>query len=277
MKLDVRYGANPNDFRHYDTDRLRNDFLISRLFIPGDIRMIYSHIDRIITGGACPTVPLSLECDREIGTEFFLQRREMGIINVGAPGTVIADGERFYLRRLDGLYLGAGIRSIIFESGSHDDHAHFYFSSVPAHTSYPNCVIDFEKAKKVRTGEPEKANVRTVNQYIHPEVCGTCQLMMGLTQLETGNVWNTMPCHTHDRRMEVYFYFDIPQGGVTFHIFGQPEETRHIVVRNEEAVINPSWSVHSAAGTSSYSFIWSMAGENQKFTDMDHVPMSAMK
>jgi len=277
MKLDVRYGANPNDFRHYDTERLRNDFLITRLFVPGEIRVTYSHIDRIITGGACPTIPLSLECGREIGTEFFLQRREMGIINVGAPGTVIADGERFLLKKLDGLYLGAGNRSIIFESENHDDHAHFYFSSAPAHTSHPNCYIDIEKAKKVKTGDPEKANVRTINQYIHPEVCATCQLMMGLTQLEAGSVWNTMPCHTHDRRMEVYFYFDIPKDGVTFHIFGQPEETRHIVVRNEEAVINPSWSIHSAAGTSSYSFIWSRAGENQEFTDMDHVPMSAMK
>ena len=277
MKLDIRHGANPCDFKSYDTERLRKDFLITHLFVPGEIKRTYSHIDRIITGGACPTIPLSLECGKEIGTEFFLQRREMGIINVGAPGSVTVDGERVSLKKMDGLYLGAGGKNIVFESDKHDDHAHFYFSSTPAHTSYPNCYIDMEKAKKVKMGEPEKANVRTINQYIHPEVCTTCQLMMGLTQLESGSVWNTMPCHTHERRMEVYFYYDIPQDGVTFHIFGQPEETRHIVVRNEEAVINPSWSIHSAAGTSNYSFIWSMAGENQVFTDMDHVPMSAMK
>ncbi len=211
MKLDIRHGVNPFDFRSYDTGRLRNDFLITRLFVPGEIRMTYSHIDRIITGGACPTIPLPLECGREIGTEFFLQRREMGIINVGATGTVIADGERFVLKKMDGLYLGAGNKNIVFESENNDDHAHFYFSSAPAHTSHPNCYIDIEKAKKVKMGEPEKANVRTINQYIHPEVCSTCQLMMGLTQLENGSVWNTMPCHTHERRMEVIFTLTSPR------------------------------------------------------------------
>jgi 4-deoxy-L-threo-5-hexosulose-uronate ketol-isomerase len=273
MKFDVRYGVNPHDFKGYDTGRLRGDFLITRLFVPGEIRMTYSHIDRIITGGACPTIPLPLECGKEIGTGFFLERREMGIINVGAPGSVIVDGEKYGLKRLDGLYLGKGGRSVIFESDRQDAPAHFYYTSAPAHTTFPNCYIDIGKAKKVQMGDPEKANVRTINQYIHPEVCSTCQLMMGLTQLERGSVWNTMPCHTHERRMEVYFYFDIPENGVTLHLFGLPSETRHIIVRNEEAVINPSWSIHSAAGTSSYSFIWSMVGENQEFTDMDHVPM----
>nr|WP_321503359.1 5-dehydro-4-deoxy-D-glucuronate isomerase [uncultured Dethiosulfovibrio sp.] len=276
MKLDVRHGVHPQDFKGYDTSRLRGDFLISDLFVPGEISMVYSHVDRIITGGACPKGPLKLECGKEIGVDYFLERREMGIINVGGSGSVTVDGETFELKSLDGLYLGMGQKEITFESEDPSVPAHMYFSSAPAHMVHPNCYIDIEKAKKVKMGEPKKANVRTINQYIHPEVCSTCQLMMGLTQLEKGSVWNTMPCHTHDRRMEVYFYFDLPEDGLAMHFFGEPKETRHIVVRNEQAVINPSWSIHSAAGTSNYSFIWSMVGENQEFTDMDHVPMGEL-
>ena len=277
MKLDVRNGCDPRDFKTYDTDRLRDDFLISGLFVEDEINMVYSHIDRIITGGACPKEALILECGKELGVTYFLERREMGIINVAGPGSVTVDGQKFELKSLDGLYLGKGQKEVVFESDDPANPAHFYFSSAPAHTTYPNCYIDIEKAKKVKLGEPGKANVRTINQYIHPEVCTTCQLMMGLTQLEQGNVWNTMPCHTHERRMEVYFYFDIPADGLALHVFGEPSETRHIMVRNEEAVINPSWSIHSAAGTSNYSFIWSMVGENQEFPDMDHVPMEELR
>ncbi len=276
MKLDIRHGVNPKDFKGYDTERLRRDFLITDLFIPGEISMVYSHVDRIITGGACPDKPLKLECGKELGVNYFLERRELGIINVGGDGSVTVDGETFKLKTLDGLYLGMGQKEVIFESDDSSTPAHMYFSSAPAHSTYPNCYIDIEKAKKVKMGEPEKANVRTINQYIHPDVCKTCQLMMGLTQLESGNVWNTMPCHTHDRRMEVYFYFDLPGDGLALHLFGEPSETRHIMVRNEQAVINPSWSIHSAAGTSNYSFIWSMVGENQEFIDMDHIPMGEL-
>ena len=270
--MEVRQPANAKDAKHYTTERLREEFHISNLFTNDNVKMVYSHIDRIITAGVMPvTKPLALEAGKELAAEYFLQRREMGCINVGGKGTVTVDGVVYEMNPRDGMYIGMGNKEITFESADPADPAKFYVSSCPAHASYPIVKIDISKAKKVPCGSAEECNKRVINQYIHPEVIKSCQLTMGLTQLEPGSNWNTMPCHTHDRRMEVYFYLDMGENDVVFHRMGEPTETRHIIMHNEEAVISPSWSIHSGVGTRAYSFIWSMCGENQEFTDMDHI------
>lgn len=272
----VREPSNSKDAKHYTTDRLREEFLITDLFIPNKIQRVYSHIDRIITMGFCPSTEVQelgqgLEIMKSLGTNFFLERRELGTINVGGPGTVTVDGEVYELATQDGLYVGMGAKEVVFASNDASNPAKFYTLSAPAHKTYPNKHIDITKAKQVPMGDMKTSNKRTIFQFIHPDVLPTCQLTMGLTKMEEGNVWNTMPCHTHERRMEVYFYFNLPEDGVVFHYMGEPSETRHIVMRNEEAVISPSWSIHSGCGTSAYTFIWGMVGENQTFNDMDHV------
>jgi 4-deoxy-L-threo-5-hexosulose-uronate ketol-isomerase len=272
----VREPSNSRDAKHYTTDRLRDEFLIQDLFIPNKIQRVYSHIDRIITMGFCPEneaqeLGQGLEIMKSLGTEYFLERRELGTINIGGPGKVTVDGETYEMKSRDGLYVGMGAKEVTFISDDAKNPAKFYTLSAPAHKTYPNKHIDIKKAKAVPMGDSKASNKRTIYQFIHPDVLPTCQLTMGLTQLEEGNVWNTMPCHTHERRMEVYFYFDLPEDGVVFHYMGQPSETRHIVLRNEEAVISPSWSIHSGCGTQAYTFIWGMIGENQTFNDMDHV------
>ena len=240
--------------------------------------MVYSHIDRIIVGGVCPADgKLELTVTKELGVDFFLQRREMGIINIGPKGAVSVDGEEYVLERKECLYVGMGAREVAFKSADKGNPSKFYFNSTPAHVAYPHARLSLKDARRVNLGSPDTANVRTIYQFIHPEVLKSCQLVMGLTVLEPNSVWNTMPCHTHDRRMEVYLYFDLPDDSLVLHLLGEPQETRHIVVRNEQAVISPSWSIHSGVGTSNYSFIWGMAGENQTFTDMDEVPMSELK
>ena len=270
--MEVRQPANAKDAKHYTTERLREEFHISGLFTNDNVKMVYSHIDRIITAGVMPvTKALALEAGKELAAEYFLQRREMGCINVGGKGTVTVDGVAYEMNPRDGMYIGMGNKEISFESADPADPAKFYVSSCPAHASYPIVKIDISKAKKVPCGSAEECNKRVINQYIHPEVIKSCQLTMGLTQLEPGSNWNTMPCHTHDRRMEVYFYLDMGENDVVFHMMGEPTETRHIIMHNEEAVISPSWSIHSGVGTRAYSFIWSMCGENQEFTDMDHI------
>lgn len=278
----IREPSNSKDAKHYTTQRLREEFLIQDLFQSDQMSRTYSHIDRIITMGICPSdKALSLEegldTQKNLGTNFFLERRELGIINIGGNGSVIVDGERYALKSRDGLYVGMGAKEVIFQSDDSSTPAKFYSLSAPAHKTYPNVHIDITKAKQVPMGDQESANKRIIYQYLHPEVLDTCQLSMGLTTLEKGSVWNTMPCHTHERRMEVYFYFDLPEEGVVFHLMGEPRETRHIVVRNEEAVISPSWSIHSGCGSTSYSFIWGMVGENKTFTDMDHVNMKEIR
>lgn len=276
--MDVRYAAHPEDAKHYTTERLRRDFLIENLFEKGKINTVYSHVDRIIVGGATPkSMPLKLKAGEELRADYFLQRRELGIINIGAPGTVTLDGEVYHLGNKDGLYVGMGTREVIFASDSEAEPAKFYFNSAPAHKTYPTVFIDMEKANKRPIGTAEDSNKRTIYQYIHPDVLQTCQLSMGLTRLEEGSMWNTMPCHTHERRMEVYLYFDLPSDAVVFHLMGQPDETRHIVMKNEQAVISPSWSVHSGVGTHCYTFIWGMVGENQDFDDMDHCKTTELK
>ncbi len=276
--MDIRYAANPTDVKGYTTERLRKDFLIENLFVAGEVNTVYSHVDRIIVGAACPAgETLKLEASKELGVEFFLQRRELGIINIGAPGTVVIDGTEYKMASRDGLYVGMGARVVEFKSDDAANPSKFYFNSAPAHKTYPNVKIDISTANAVKLGTPEESNHRTIYQFIHPDVCDTCQLLMGLTVLEPNNIWNTMPTHTHDRRMEVYLYFDMPEDAAVFHLMGEPSETRHIVMRNEQAVISPSWSIHSGVGTKNYTFIWGMVGENQTFTDMDHVAVQDIK
>lgn len=276
--MDVRYAAHPEDAKHYTTERLRRDFLIENLFVPGEINMTYSHVDRIIVGGATPAGDsLALTASDELRADYFLQRRELGIINIGGKGTVTLDGTVYTLGNKDGLYVGMGTKEVIFASEDSSVPAKFYFNSAPAHKTYPTVFIDINKANKRHIGTVADGNKRTINQYIHPDVLQTCQLSMGLTQLEEGSMWNTMPCHTHERRMEVYLYFDLPEDAVVFHLMGQPDETRHIIMKNEQAVISPSWSIHSGVGTHAYTFIWGMVGENQDFDDMDHCKTTELK
>ncbi len=280
--MEIRFGANPNDVKHYDTQRLRDDFLIEKVFVPGEIKMVYSHIDRIITGSATPTTePLVLTAGDELRADYFLQRREMGVINIGGKGKMTIDGTVYNFDYKDGIYVGMGAKDITFESEDPSNPAKFYINSAPAHKTYPTVFINPEKdikpENKVELGCLEDANHRVINKYILPGQVESCQLVMGMTALKPGSVWNTMPCHTHDRRMEVYLYFEVPENAVVFHYMGEPTETRHIVMRNEEAVISPSWSIHSASATHAYTFIWGMPGENQDFDDMDPVAMKDLR
>lgn len=278
----IREPANSKDSKHYTSQRLRDEFLIDELFVPGKIKRVYSHIDRIITMGFCPaessqSLDQDVDVMKTLGANYFLEGRELGVINVGGPGKITIDGTVYTMKSLDGLYTGKGTKSVVFESDNKENPAKFYTLSAPAHQTYPAKHIDIDLAKQVPLGDASTCNQRIIYQFLHPEVLDTCQLMMGLTKMAAGNVWNTMPCHTHERRMEVYFYFNLDEDGAVFHLMGEPDETRHIVVRNEEAVISPSWSIHSGCGTSAYNFIWGMVGENKTFTDMDAVSMKDLR
>lgn len=275
--MEIRYAHHPEDFKTYTTEKMRREFLIPSIMVPGEITLVYSHVDRIIAGGAVPIEPLALEAGKELGVSFFLERRELGIINVGPQGTVTLDGEKHVLDKTDGLYVSLGVKEIIFSSTDPKNPAHFYINSTPAHKAYPTTKILRKDIQPAALGALAQSNERKIYKYIHPLGVKSCQLVMGMTALATGSMWNTMPTHTHERRMEVYFYFDLPEDSVVFHIMGQPQETRHIVLRNEQAVISPSWSIHSGVGTVNYTFIWGMAGENQTFDDMDAVPMGNLK
>ncbi len=276
--MELRMASNPRDVKTYDTDRLREEFLIDGLFQADEVKMVYSHIDRIITGGAMPVRgALTLNAGAELRAEYFLQRRELGVINIGGAGVVAVDGTRYELRHKDGMYIGMGAKDIRLESASSAEPAKFYFNSAPAHKTYPTVLIKPEDCVKVELGTLEESNHRTICKYILPGQVESCQLVMGMTSLKPGSVWNTMPCHTHDRRMEVYLYFDLPEDAIVMHYMGEPTETRHIVMRNEQAVISPSWSIHSASGTRAYTFIWGMVGENQDFDDMDAVGMKDLR
>ncbi len=273
--MEVREYVNSAFAERFNTKEMRENFLIEDLFVPSQVSMTYSHVDRMIAGGITPAdTELEIPAGKELGTEFFLQRREMGIINIGGEGKVTIDGKTYPLGPRDGLYIGMGAKELKFSSTDATSPAKFYFNSAPAHHSYPTKLITLEDARKVHLGSTEESNERTINQYLHPAVLETCQLVMGVTILEPGSIWNTMPAHTHERRMEVYLYFDMPEDRVVFHMIGKPQETRHLIVRNEQAVISPSWSIHSGVGTGSYTFIWGMVGENQTFDDMDHIAMS---
>ena len=272
---ELRYAAHPEDAKQYDTKRIRRDFLIEKVFTPNEVNMVYSMYDRMIVGGAMPAGEvLVLEAIDPLKAPFFLTRREMGIFNVGGPGVVKAGEAVFELDFKEALYLGSGDREVTFESKDAKNPAKFYFNSTTAHRNYPDKKVTKADAVVAAMGSLEMSNDRNINKMIVNQVLPTCQLQMGMTELKPGSVWNTMPCHTHDRRMEVYLYFDMPEDALVMHYMGEPTETRHIVMRNEQAVISPSWSIHSGCGTQAYTFIWGMVGENQDFDDMDDVAMT---
>ncbi len=287
--MEIRTYSSPRDVKTYDTSRLREEFLIEDLFKADDIKLVYSYIDRIITGSAVPVSgELKLAAGDELRASYFLERRELGIINIGGKGIVSVDGRDYTVDHKDGMYIGKGAKDISFKSVDAACPAKFYLNSTPAHMTYPTVLIKLngepedgvvivKDSNKVELGTLEESNHRTINKYILPGQVESCQLVMGMTKLEPGSVWNTMPCHTHDRRMEVYLYFDMGPDDLVFHYMGEPTETRHIIMRNEQAVISPSWSIHSGAGTKAYTFIWGMAGENQAFDDMDGCAMQELR
>ncbi len=280
--MDIRYSANPQDVKRYTTEELRREFLIESLFRPGELTAVYSHVDRMVTMGCMPAgAPVSIEQGIDVwasfGTHFFLERREAGLFNLGGPGRVTVDGTVYPMGYKDCLYITRGAKEVLFSSGDPAAPAKFYIVSAPAHRSYETRLLRLADAAKRPCGDPALSNRRVINQFIHPDVLPTCQLSMGMTVLEPGSVWNTMPAHTHERRMEVYFYFELPEDQAVFHLMGQGQETRHLVLHNEQAVISPSWSIHAGAGTCNYAFIWAMGGENQAFDDMDAIPVSDLR
>jgi 4-deoxy-L-threo-5-hexosulose-uronate ketol-isomerase len=272
------YSVHPDDFKTYETARIREQFLLDGIVKPNQINCVYTHYDRMIVGAANPVdKELELENYPNLKADYFLQRREIGIINVAGDGQIIVDGQIYAVNKLDCLYIGKGIKSVKFLSVDTSSPAVFYILSCPAHANYPTTLLTNENAVKVSAGDSSTANRRTINKYIHAEGIQSCQLVMGLTILSDGSVWNTMPAHVHDRRMEAYFYFDVPDGQRVFHYMGEADETRHIVMANYEAVVSPPWSIHSGSGTASYSFIWGMAGENLDYTDMDALKIEDLK
>lgn len=276
--MDIRFQNSPAETAQMDTEQLRKSFHLQQLMQDDTVQLTYSHYDRVIIGGAKPVNrTLALPNHPELRAAFFLERRELGIINVGGPAVITADKKEYRLNKLDCLYLGKGTTEVKFRSSSKKDPAVLYLLSAPAHHKYPNRLMTKEKASPVNLGEVSTSNKRTIYKYIHLDGIKSCQLVMGLTVLENGSVWNSVPPHTHTRRMEVYFYFDVPEQHRVFHFMGQPQETRHIVMANHEAVISAPWSMHFGCGTSNYGFIWGMAGENQTFTDMDPAPIAELK
>jgi 4-deoxy-L-threo-5-hexosulose-uronate ketol-isomerase len=270
MKIELRYAGHPNDVKNYDTEKLRKEFLVEKVFTPDEISLVYSMYDRYMAGGAMPVrKQLKLETPDELKAEHFLDRRELGIINVGGNAEIYAGGIVYKLGFKEALYLGMGTKNVVFSSIDSENPAKLYLNSAPAHHTYSSKKITLADAEIVVLGNPESSNHRTVNKLLVNSVLPTCQLQMGMTELKTGSVWNTMPVHTHNRRMEAYFYFEVPEKQGICHFMGEPDETRHIWMKNEQAVFSPSWSIHSAAGTSNYTFIWGMAGENLDYGDMD--------
>ncbi len=276
--MQVRYAVGPNETRQFNTTELRENFLIETLFTPNSLQLCYSHYDRVIVGGAMPVdSPVDLPTYPELRSDFFLERRELGVINVGGAGSVTVDGQTYELAKLDGLYVGRGSRNVSFASQQADAPARFYLLSSPAHKEYPTQKAAQGDVFSAPMGSAEAANERTIYRYIHKDGLQSCQLVMGLTILKPGSVWNTMPAHVHDRRMEAYFYFDLDHAHRIVHLMGQPTETRHLMVANHQAVISPPWSIHSGCGTSNYSFIWGMAGENLDYADMDLIAIADLK
>jgi len=280
--MDIRYSANPKDVKRFTTKELRREFLVDGMYVADEVMATYSHVDRMVILGIMPvaeTLPIDKGIDimANFGTEFFLERREVGFFNIGAPGVCTVDGTEYAMGNRDCIYIAKGAREVTFKSNDRDNPAKFYGISAPAHRSLTTKHISIADAAQMPIGATETANKRIIYQFIHPDVLETCQLLMGLTILDAGNVWNTMPAHTHERRMEVYTYFDMPEDGAVFHMMGRPKETRHLMIKNYDAVISPSWSIHAGCGTSSYSFIWAMGGENQVFTDMDVIDIAKLK
>ena len=276
--MEIRFQNSPAETARMNSEELRKNFLLQQLMIDDEVKFVYSHYDRVIVGGAKPVDKLiTLHADAELRADYFLERRELGIINVGGEGMIEADGESFSLSKLDALYIGKGIKEVRFGSKDKSNPAIFYLLSAPAHNSYPTKKCSKEEAMPATIGDAATSNRRTIYKYIHAEGIQSCQLVMGLTILETGSVWNTMPAHTHTRRMEAYFYFDVAEDQRVFHLMGEPQETRHLLVANQEAVLSPPWSIHSGCGTANYGFIWGMAGENYNYTDMDPAPLKELR
>jgi len=276
--MQIRFQNSPVETKQMTTEQLRQNFLIDGLMQAGTIQLTYSHYDRMIVGGVVPTsAAISLPKEEELKANFFLERREMGIINVGGKGTLTADGVVYEIEKLECVYLGKGTKEVNFSSASDKEPAHFYLLSVPAHQAYPNKKMTKAEASPVNLGDISTSNKRTIYKYIHKDGIQSCQLVMGLTTLDAGSVWNSVPPHTHTRRMEAYFYFDLDAAQRVMHFMGEPQETRHLVMANNEAVLSAPWSMHFGVGTANYGFIWGMAGENKEFTDMDPVPVATIK
>ncbi|WP_292992830.1 5-dehydro-4-deoxy-D-glucuronate isomerase [Pantoea sp.] len=278
--MDIRQSIHSDHAKQLDTDALRREFLIEKIFTADDYTLTYSHIDRIIIGGVMPVnkpVTIGDEMGKQLGVSYFLERRELGMINIGGPGLVEVDGKAWEIGQEEALYIGKGARNLLFRSLNPSQPAKFYYNSAPAHSTFPDKKITLQEAATATLGDAATSNRRTINKFIVPDVLPTCQLTMGLTKLDEGSLWNTMPCHTHERRMEVYFYFDMSEESAVFHMMGQPQQTRHLLVHNEQAVISPSWSIHAGVGSQRYTFIWGMVGENQVFDDMDHVKISELR
>jgi 4-deoxy-L-threo-5-hexosulose-uronate ketol-isomerase len=272
------YAVHPDDYKLYTTERIRENFLLDSLFEKGKINFVYTHYDRMIVGGAIPLDSgLELPNFDILRADYFLERRELGVINVAGDAVVIVDGEKFTLSKLDCLYVGKGTKKISFVSSNASQPAVLYILSAPAHTNYPTRLLQKKDSESSNLGALETSNQRTIHRYIHKNGIQSCQLVMGLTILEKGSVWNTIPPHTHDRRMEAYFYFDVPENQVVFHYMGLPQETRHIIMKNYQAVVSPPWSIHAGGGTSNYGFIWGMAGENLEYSDMDALQLNDLK
>lgn len=278
VTTDIRPAIDARSAKQFDTTELRSNFLIERLFAPDEVRLTYSHYDRLVVGGAMPsTAPVDLPDIKQTGTPAFLDRREMVVVNVGGKGTVSAGSETYALEHRDMLYLGKGSGAVSFASGDAGEPAKFYLLSAPAHHAYPSRLVRIGDAKRIDLGSQETSNERSIYQFIHPAVMETCQLVVGMTVLAPGSVWNTMPCHVHDRRSEAYLYFGLAPEARVFHFMGEPTETRHMVVANEQAILSPGWSIHSGCGTANYTFIWAMAGDNVDYTDVDPVAMGELR
>jgi 4-deoxy-L-threo-5-hexosulose-uronate ketol-isomerase len=276
--FELRRACHPGDVKSYDTDRLRKEFLVPNIFTKDEVNLNLSQYERYMIGGAFPVEKeLTLEAVENIKSEYFCERREVGIINIGAAGIVSVDGTDFTLQNKEALYVGRGSKEVVFKSIDKADPAKFYFGSTPAHKEYPTVLVNKDKANILQMGSQATSNERSIYQLIVPGIVDSCQLVMGLTELKSGSVWNTMPSHTHDRRMEAYFYFEVPEGQAICHLMGEPQETRHLFMHNEQAVFSPEWGIHSGVGTSNYSFIWGMGGENLDYTDMDHVQPNELR
>ncbi|MFD1673821.1 5-dehydro-4-deoxy-D-glucuronate isomerase [Alicyclobacillus fodiniaquatilis] len=276
--MEIRHATNPEDFKQYSTERIRKDFLVSDLFGEDEVNTVYTHYDRVILGGALP-VEKSLELTTPVAlkVDYFLERRELGVVNIGGLGSVSVDGQRYEMAARECLYIGKGHKDVVFASRSSDEPAKFYLVSTPAHQAYPVQKVNLQQAQAYELGTASESNERTLYRFIHAEGIQSCQLMLGMTVLKPNNMWNTMPAHLHDRRMEAYLYFNLSDKARVIHLMGEPHETRHLIIQNEQAVISPSWSIHSGMGTSNYAFIWAMAGENYTFEDMDAVAMEDLR
>tara|TARA_B100000780_G_scaffold209297_1_gene149361 strand:- start:698 stop:1528 length:831 start_codon:yes stop_codon:yes gene_type:complete len=276
--MEFLYTADRERYRRMTTGELRDAYMIKDMFVSGEVSLTYTDVDRGIVGSAVPLEEvLALPIHKELASDHFAQRREIGVINIGSAGSISVDGETYPLDNRDSLYIGRGSKDVGFNSDSAADPAKFYFVSYPAHTAYPTKLVTKAEANRLEMGSKEGCNERVIHQSIRPGIVDSCQIVLGFTELAPGSIWNTMPAHTHRRRTEIYMYFDVDESDCVFHFMGEPDETRSVVLRNGEAIVSPTWSMHSGAGTRNYTFVWAMGGENQEFTDMDHIDIKDLR